>query len=454
MSSANNIFQFKNNIGIANARGDDPAAKQLKVGRLRLRTLVALRWLAIVGQTISIAIISFWLGFDLPLTNCFSAIAASAWFNIVLAFALPSQRMLKQWEAAGQLAFDILQLAFLVYVTGGIANPFALLLIAPATIAASTLRIQWVAVLITIVIACVYALYLSPYPLPWNNIEIFTLSPLYKIGLTIALITGVIFTSAYAWRVAAEELRLADALIATQAILSREQRLAAVGGLAAAAAHELGTPLATIQLTAKEMTRALPKGPDLEDAQLILEQSLRCREILRNLSAHNEVTDPTIVSVPIGLLLREAAQRHSNNSNKAIVYDIMTKDNEEDIIVARMPEIIYGLGNFIENAISYGKEKITISASWDSKYIKVKITDDGRGFDPDILPRIGEPYVSTRGQGTLGAQLREGLGLGFFIAKTLLERSGAQISFGNQTNGKTGAIVRVVWSRDDIEIKS
>lgn len=452
MASGNNIFQFNQTKSVKELIGDDNNARTSQIGRLRLRTLVALRWLAIIGQTISIAIISFGFGYDLPLTTCFSAIAASAWFNIILAFALPSQRLLKQWEAAAQLAFDILQLAFLVYITGGIANPFAILLIAPATIAASTLRVHWVAILIALVLACVVILYNSPHPLPWDKASQLVLLPLYKTGITTALITGVIFTSAYAWRVAAEESRLADALVATQAILAREQRLAAVGGLAAAAAHELGTPLATIQLTAKEMTRMLADGPDKEDAQLILDQSLRCREILRNLSMHNSFSDPTIVSLPIGLLLREAAERHSNNINKAIVYDIETKD-AEDLIVLRMPEIIYGLGNFIENAISYAKEKVIISSKWDSKYIIVKIIDDGKGFDPDILPRLGEPYVSTRTAGTVGAQTREGMGLGFFIAKTLLERSGAQISFGNQAGGKTGAIVRIVWTRSNIEQK-
>lgn len=423
-----------------------------RVGRLRLRTLVALRWLAIVGQTISVAIIAIVFGYDLPLTPCFSAISASAWFNIVLAFALPSQRLLKQWEAAGQLIFDIFQLSFLLYLTGGISNPFMLLLIAPTTIAASTLRKHWILLILSIALIMVAILYQSPYPLPWVKGQEFSLLPMYKLGISIGLSIGILFTAAYAWRVSAEEIRLADALIATQAILAREQRLAAVGGLAAAAAHELGTPLATIQLTAKEMTRALSDGPDKEDAQLILEQSLRCREILRNLSAHNSFSDPTIISLPFGQLLREAAERHNSNTSKALLFDINPPQIDDELIVHRMPEIIYGLGNFIENAFFYAKSKVTISASWDNKLVKVKIIDDGRGFDPDILPRLGEPYISSRTQGTQGAQTREGMGLGFFIAKTLLERSGGQISFGNQTGNSTGAIVIIIWSRDGLEL--
>lgn len=442
---------FNEEINVPMKSEKNYSNSQVQIGRLRLRTLVALRWLAIVGQTLSIAIIAFGFGYELPLTPCFSAISASAWFNIVLAFALPSQRLLKQWEAAGQLIFDIIQLSFLLYLTGGIANPFVLLLIAPTTIAASTLKIEWVGLILFLAIIAVGILFHSPYPLPWIKGEIFALLPLYKLGVAVGISIGILFTAAYAWRVSAEELRLADALIATQSILAREQRLAAVGGLAAAAAHELGTPLATIQLTAKEMTRALSEGSDKEDAILIHEQSLRCREILRNLAAHNSFSDPTIVSMPIGELLREAAERHNSNITKALLFDINPPKSDEDLIINRMPEIIYGLGNFVENAFFYSQSKVTIFATWDNKLVKVKIIDDGKGFDPDILPRLGEPYISTRGQGTQASQTREGMGLGFFIAKTLLERSGGQISFGNQAMGKTGAIVQIIWSRDTIE---
>lgn len=423
------------------------------VGRLRLRTLVALRWLAIIGQLIAISFVAFGMRYKLPLTECFSAISASAWFNIVLAFALPSQRLLKNWEASAQIAFDILQLSYLLFLTGGVANPFVLLLIAPTTIAASTLRPVWVVTLMLLASISVWFLYSYSLSLPWEVENGLALPQLYKLGLTIGVLIGIFFTAAYAWRVSAEEGRLAEALIATQNILAREQRLAAVGGLAAAAAHELGTPLATIQLTAKEMTLDLPEGNAKEDAQLILDQSLRCREILRNLSSHSNVSDPTQTTISIGQLLEEAVGRHSSNNSKAVVFDLNPKKSDDNLIVRRMPEILYGLGNFIENGLSFASSKVTIYSQWDAKLIEVSIIDDGKGFDPDILPRLGEPYVSTRGQGTQGAKVREGMGLGFFIAKTLLERSGGNISFGNRTGQNSGAIVRIVWSRDDLEIK-
>lgn len=425
--------------------------RQDSFGRLRLRTLVSLRWLAVAGQVLTVTFVAFKLGYELPLATCFGAIACSAWLNIILTFSFPSQRMMKHWEAALQLIFDISQLGFLIYLTGGTNNPFALLFIAPATIAAATLSWRWVIAIIIVTLTWVGILHFWHMPLPWIETAQFQLPVMYEYGTVFAICIGVLFTSAYAWRVAAEELRLANALIATQTILAQEQKLAALGGLAAAAAHELGTPLATIQLTAKELTRDLSEGDAKDDANLIFEQSLRCRDILRDLSAHSALNDPTIEFLPIGQLLQEAATKHDNNHDKAILFEINPPQNETELIMVRRPEILYGIGNFIENGISFAKSKLTIKCKWDAKLLDITIIDDGPGFDPDILPRLGEPYISSRGQGTTGAQLREGMGLGFFIAKTLLERAGGEVSFGNQISPSQGAIVRIIWSRDDIE---
>lgn len=427
------------------------AAKHNSFGRLRLRTLVSLRWLAVVGQVFTVAFVAFKMGYDLPLAACFTAIACSAWLNIILTFSFPSQRMMKHWEAALQLVFDISQLGFLLYLTGGTNNPFSLLFVAPTTIAAATLSRRWVIAIIGATLAWVGIIHFWHLPLPWAIIGQFQLPAMYEYGVLIAICIGVLFTAAYAWRVAAEEMRLANALIATQTILAQEQKLAALGGLAAAAAHELGTPLATIQLTAKELTRDLADGVAKDDARLIFDQSLRCRDILRDLSAHSALNDPTIEYLPIGQLLQEAAAKHDNNHDKAILFEISQPQNEQELIVVRRPEILYGIGNFIENGISYAKSKLTIKCKWDAKLLDITIIDDGPGFDPDILPRLGEPYISSRGQGTIGAQVREGMGLGFFIAKTLLERAGGEVSFGNQISPQQGAIVRIIWSRDDIE---
>lgn len=427
-------------------------SQSAQIGRLRLRTLVTLRWLAIIGQAFAICIVAFIFGFRLPLTQAFSAIATSAWINIILTFAYPPQKLLKTWEAFIQILFDISQLTFLLYLTGGIQNPFIIMILAPVTIASATLTPRWIFVILLVSIACVTGLYFNYMPLPWFEFSHFYMPPLYNIGIYISIIIALLFSSAYSFRVASEELRLAAALIATQNILSREQRLAAVGGLAAAAAHELGTPLATIQLTAKEMTLDLEEGQAKDDATLILEQALRCRGILRDLSAHKNISDPTVEKLGIGQLLEEAASRHEK-TNKAIVYYMQPPNEDENLIVRRMPEVLYGLGNLIENALGYANSKVTINCQWNNKNIEVNIIDDGKGFDPDILPRLGEPYVSSRHQGTVEAEKREGMGLGFFIAKTLLERSGAHLGFGNKTGTESGAIVKIIWSRSDLEFK-
>lgn len=408
--------------------------------------------MAIIGQLLTICIVYFYFKYPLPLTECLFIIAASAWLNIILIFSLVSHRILKHFEAGLQLGFDIIQLALLIYFTGGMTNPFAILLIAPTTIAAATLRRDIVIYLILLSFAAIVILHFYHLPLPWPTE--FHLPNMYKNGLEFGVAIGILFTAIYSHKVAQEEMRLAEALIATQSILSKEQRLSALGGLAAAAAHELGTPLATIQLVSKELSRDVKDETLKEDITLIYDQSIRCRDILRNLTSHQVETDPTIEQLPIGQLLEEAVAKHNTNTNKAIVFDIEPKKQNDDLIVRRIPEITYGIGNYIENAISYANELVIIGCEWDNKFVKITISDDGKGFDPDILPRIGEPYVSTRGQGTIDAQKREGLGLGFFIAKTLIERTGGKVEFGNRQSPKTGAIISIIWSRDNLEYKA
>lgn len=422
------------------------------VGRLRSRTLVGSRWLALLGQLGTILIVHFWLKFQLPLAMCILAIGANAALNLFLSLALPVGRLVRQWEAAAQLTFDVLQLTFLLFLTGGIENPFCLLLIAPVTVSAATLRPRWTLGLIGVTLGCVGALILTPFPLPWNPVGGFELPSVYRFAAAIAISIGLLFTAGYAWRVSVEEGRLADALIATQEVLAREQRLAALGGLAAAAAHELGTPLATIQVTAKELARSLPAGSlDQEDAQLVLSQAQRCREILRKLSSNRDISDPTVERLTLGQLLQEAAARHSDIGTKALLFDIHRPKGEPDLMVQRQPAILYGLGNIIENALEFSTQAVTISAHWDSTSVQVTISDDGQGFDEGVLDRLGEPYLTTRGAGTAGSRNREGMGLGFFIAKTLLERSGAKVTFGNQISPDRGALVRAQWARRDIE---
>ncbi|OYU76945.1 MAG: histidine kinase [Alphaproteobacteria bacterium PA3] len=425
------------------------------VGRLRSRTLVGSRWFALIGQFITVLVVHFGFKFELPLLACLLTIAANITLNIMITVGLPPQRLVRQWEAAAQLTFDVLQLAFLLYLTGGIANPFCLLLIAPATIAASTLQPRWTLSIIgvTVLSVCILALY--SFPLPWLPAGTFQLPALYQFAMAFAIIIGLIFTASYAWRVSLEESQLADALIATQEVLAREQRLAALGGLAAAAAHELGTPLATIQVTAKEMLRSLPPNSlDMEDAELILSQAQRCREILRNLTNQKEIPDSVTDTLPFGQLLEEVAERHPEMGQKAVLFDIQGPEGKGELMVIRKPAILYGLGNMFENALHYANQAVTVSAKWDERSVLVTITDDGPGFDEAILDRLGEPYVSTSLHGSASANSREGMGLGFFIAKTLLERSGGQVSFWNGLRPGEGAVVQTVWPLSAIAAKS
>jgi two-component system sensor histidine kinase RegB len=424
------------------------------VGRLRLRTLLALRWLAVIGQTAAVIFVYGVLEYELPLGLCLGAIAASAWLNIFLAFWLPSQRLVSEWEAAGQLAYDILQLAFLLALTGGLDNPFILLFVAPVTISAATLRPSYTLGLAALTFACVAGMAMLSLPLPWDPAGGFQLPAIYQVGLVTALIIGLLFTSGYAWRVAVEEAKLADALIATQSVLAREQRLSALGGLAAAAAHELGTPLATIQVAAKEMARELPEGDLKEDARLIASQSERCREILRRLAVSKNPSDAMHERLALRQLLDEAASRHPdipiNRIDIAVAPGEPGLDAADEPLVRRSPEALYGLGNVIENAMEFAESMVAITAEWTRSRIIITVEDDGPGFDPDILPRLGEPYVTTRGAEDEHGD-HEGMGLGFFIAKTLLERSGGRVTFRNRPVPARGALVRVVWSRAALE---
>lgn len=419
-------------------------------GRVRLRTLVLLRWLAISGQTGALIFVQFGLGFDLPLGWALAAVAVSAWVNLVLMTALPSQRLVKEWEAALQLGFDVIQLAVLLALTGGVANPFMLLFIAPVAVSASALRPAVTGCLTVLAAACVAALWIWHGPLPWIAGETFDLPPTYKAGVAVAVLIGLAFTSVYAWRVAAEEERLNQALLAAQDVLAREQKLSALGGLAAAAAHELGTPLATIHLVAREMAQGLPaESPLAEDVALLVSQAERCREILRQLARRGAERDAMHDRLSLAALLEEVSDPH-RGLGREIEVSIGPMPGYEEAPapeLVRAPEILHGLGNFLENAIGFAERRVRILASWSATELEIAIADDGPGFPPGVLQRLGEPYVSERGP----AESSGGLGLGFFIAKTLLERTGGAVEASNRSGPQRGALVVCRWPRRAIE---
>ncbi|MEE9346707.1 MAG: ActS/PrrB/RegB family redox-sensitive histidine kinase [Robiginitomaculum sp.] len=407
-------------------------------GRLRRKTLVALRWTAIAGQALAVAIIALGFKFNFPLLPVAIVIAASALLNLLINYFSPLERRASDREVFAHLGFDIVQLGALLWLTGGLENPFALLFIAPVVTSAATLNkvVHWGLIGFTAAVAFLLMRY--ALPLPWHDGQSFTLPEMYKFGVWIALMTGIAFTSLYAWRAALEQRRMTDALAATEAVLSQEQKLAALGGLAAAAAHELGTPLATIVLTAKEMSRELAQGTELgDDARLMHSQALRCRDILQQLSRRGDAGDPMHDALGLRALLEEVAEPFFGLGTNIT---ISLNGEGEPPILRRQAELVYGLTNIVENAVDFAAGEVSLSGRWDADTLTIDVIDDGPGFDPSVRAKLGEPYVSSRTHKS-GAG---GLGLGFFIAKTLLERTGGELLFGNRKDAR-GAMVRVRW---------
>lgn len=422
---------------------------------LRLDTLVRLRWLAVAGQTGAILVVQVGLGFDVPLGFTFALIALSAWLNLFLKVSFASTQRLPERWASVLLAYDIVQLAGLLYLTGGLGNPFAMLLIAPVMVSATTLPPGNTMALGGIAALAATFLALHQMPLPWIDGEAFKLPQLYQFAIWVALLCSLAFMAIYAFRVAEEARQLARALSATELVLAREQHLNALDGLAAAAAHELGTPLATMVLTAKELEGEIePDDPRREDVALIRSQGERCREILQKLSSLPGETDDPFFALPVSQLVEEVVAPHRNFG-----IEIIVANQEEDArkgpepSVRRNPAILYGLGNLVENAVDFAATEVKVVTKWDPDSVSLVILDDGPGFAVEVIDRIGEPYVTTRGRFDVheAEPAAGGLGLGFFIAKTLLERTGAHLILENRRTPQSGARIRVQWSRKAFE---
>ena len=416
---------------------------------LRLGTLVGLRWLAVIGQTIGVLFVAWGLGYPLPLVECLSLIALSIVVNLVLILRFGAGDRPSAIVSTIQLGYDLIQLGGLLSLTGGLENPFALLLLAPVSVSATTLPQRSTLILAALAILIATTISVFHLPLPWDPHATFVFDRVYVIGIWVSLVCGVVFIAGYTNRVAHEARQLADALTATELALSRHEQLSALDGLAAAAAHEFGTPLSTIALAAKEMKADIPPGSLADDVDLIIAQSARCRAILAKLRSlrSGDSGDP-FAAVPMGELLEEVAAP-LEGLGKSIFVEIPETLGEP--VFKRNVGLLYGLGNLIENATQFARDRVTVEASWDRASIGVIITDDGPGFPDDLIARLGEPYLTTRARNTApDSDAPGGLGLGIFIAKTLLERTGAKLAFENAgTTG--GARVRVLWPRKAID---
>lgn len=425
--------------------------------RVRLATFVGLRWLAIGGQSAAVLVVHFGFGFALPVAWCLAVIGLSAAANIALRLRYPPLHRLDDDPAAVLLGFDVIQLSALLYLTGGLTNPFAMLFLAPLMISAASLSPRRTLLLGLLIALAATILMMHHLPLPWFPGQTLDLPPMFSLGTWMAIVLGAAFTGAFASRVAEEARQLADALTATELILAREQHLTQLDGLAAAAAHELGTPLATITIVVKELGRLFarvpPETPDTavvkEDLALLDQEIGRCRTILRRLASLGTESSGPLENMTLSHLIEEVVgpQRHSGVSVTATRHSV-----GDEPVCMRNPGILYGLGNLIENAIDFASRSVQIETSWSREQVTVRIADDGPGFSADVLARLGDPYVTSRNaERRSKSQDGAGLGLGMFIAKTLLERSGAKLTTANRDDPQTGAVVTVTWARSAFE---
>lgn len=427
---------------------------------IRLRTLILLRWIAIAGQVAAILVASFWLRLDLPLGAIGFVVGLLAIANLVAMAVLPASYRLSTPEALAMLLFDLAQLAALLALTGGLHNPFALLMLVPVTIAATGLTTRSTAILgaVTFVLVGLFGVFHLPLRV-MDGIEL-QLPPLLEIGHGVAIVIGAGFLATYARRVAGEIRSMSEALMATQMALAREQKLTDLGGVVAAAAHELGTPLATIKLVSAEMIEDLADHPDMgdlrDDAALIRDQADRCRDILRSMGRAGK-DDLHLHHAPLEAVLRGAAEPHADRG-KRLVFDLHPEPGADprQPQIRRAAEIIHGLRNLIQNGVDFAATTVWIDGHWSAERIVVRVIDDGQGYPPHLLGRIGDPFLRARNDETRDRPGYEGMGLGLFIAKTLLERSGATLSFANGADPflhqlerapRSGAIVEVIWPR-------
>lgn len=417
--------------------------------RLRLQTLTRLRWLAVVGQCVAVVVIAFGFGFKFPAILCFALIACSAWLNIFLTLRYPATHRLMPRAALAVLGFDILQLTGLLFMTGGLANPFSVLICVPVIISSASQPVRYTILLGALAFFSVSLLAFFSLPLPWYADDPFRMPLLLHGGIWIAVVSTTAFAAFYTFRVSSEANLLADALAATELTLQREQHLSALDGLAAAAAHELGTPLATISVVAREMERGL--GSDeryREDLQLLRSQSERCRDILRRITTLSTDDEAHMRRLPLTSLIEEVIAPHREFG---VAIDVSVDgDGEGEPVGRRNPGILYGLGNLVENAVDFARDRVEVNACYDAEAVSLTVGDNGPGFPPDVLAQIGEPFLTRRTRSEQAGA--GGLGLGLFIAKTLLERSGATLVFANREGEAGGALVRVTWSRPAMDV--
>ena len=411
------------------------------------KTLVILRWIAIFGQLIAINLVYYYLDLNFPIFICHAIIFLGLITNIYLQFKIKTNQ-LKDIYSSLFLIYDLMQLSALLYLTGGISNPFSLLLIVPAIVSSTFLSAGTTIILGLVTTSSLFLLTNYYLPLPGMAEYVFSFPTFYKIGVLISIIVGLIFLSYFGIRFAGETKKRSEALSKLQQVIAKEYELESLGGQAAAAAHSLGTPLATISVVAKELRKEISEDSKYsKDLDLLISQTKRCGEILKQISQKQIIEDKFMSAVKLEELLIEILRSFMETSEKKIK---LTNNDKYKIDIKRTPEIIYGLRNFIGNAVKFSNKIVEVELESNKNKICVKVNDDGPGFPEDVIKILGEPYIKSKSK---KINDKSGLGLGIFLGKTLLERQGAKLNFSNQSKSK-GASVKIIWNPSELNFSS
>jgi len=403
-------------------------------------TLTILRYIAIFGQFIAVNLVFFYFDLQFPLKESYIIILVGLITNLFLQFRVKVNQ-LKDSYASLFLLYDLFQLSSLLYLTGGIFNPFSILIIIPTIVSSTFLSMGTTIILGVITSFLLFILSFIYLPLPGLEKNFFEVPTYYKHGILIAILIGLIFLSYFGIRFAGETKKRSEALRKLQEVISKEYELESLGGQAAAAAHSLGTPLATISVVAKELKKEL--GDDKEvskDIDLLISQTKRCSEILKQISKKQIKDDIFLSSIKFEDLLEEIISSFKETSSKDI--DLLIENDNNKIAIQRTPEVIYGLRNFIGNAVKFSKSRVKINLSSNKKTIEIRINDDGPGIPEDVIQKMGEPYIKSKSK---ELSSNSGLGLGTFLGKTLLERQGAKLIF-RRNSELGGALVILSWN--------
>ena len=413
--------------------------------QLEKKTVVILRWIALIGQLVTIYIVHFFLGFKLPLIYCSLTIFCGGLTNIFIQYNF-KKNQLSNIESTILLFYDVIQLSVLIFLTGGVTNPFVIFLIVPSIVTSALLNLASTLFLSAITIILLILLTFNYYPLPHPGNLHFHVPEFYIRAIPTSLIIVLIFLNYFGFRFGFEARKRGNALNKLESVLAKEHELDSIGHQAAAAAHSLGTPLSTITVIAKELRKEISKNTKYsEDIDTLLIQVKRCGEILRKLSKREIVDDKYISNITLQDLLFEISKSFEQNSDKKIILNL--KKINKKIPILRSAEMTYGIRNFVGNAVKYSKNKVQIDLIDNGQEVLIRVSDDGPGFPEDILKVIGEPYISSKSP---EYRSKSGMGLGTFIGKTLLERKKAKIDFYNSK--KAGAITEISWDISDIKI--